>query len=102
MSPTALTAQLKASTQEDRAVAQRISDAAKAKAAEESRALKVGNQVLVVAPHTTAREVHKNRIGMVMSTPVAGNTFYSVKFADRSLFPFYASELEICPSPTAL
>ena len=101
MSPTALTAQLKASTQEDRAVAQRISDASKAKAAEESRALKVGNQVLVVAPQK-GREVHKNRIGMVMSTPVAKNNLCSVKFSDGSLVSFNAKEIEICPSPTAL
>ena len=67
MSPTALAAQLKASTQEDRAVAQRISDAAKAKAAEESRALKVGNKGRAVAPQRW-REMHKNRIGMVIST----------------------------------
>ena len=86
-----------ASTLADR----QISDAAKAKAAEELRALKMGNQVLVVAPRT-GREMHKDRIGMVMSTPVARNNFYSVKFADESLVSFYAKELEICPSPTAL
>ena len=106
MSPTALTAQLKASTQEDRAAARRISDVAKAKAAEESRAPKAGNQVRVVAaPQTTGREVHKDRIGMVMSTPSQNiNSYYaySVKFADESLVSFYAKELEICPSPTAL
>ena len=101
MSPTTLTAQLKASTQGDRAPAQRISDAAKAKAAEESRAIKMGNQVLVVAPQKW-REVHKNRIGMVMSTPVAGNKYCSVKFSDGSLVSFFAKEIELCPSPPAL
>ena len=92
MSPTTLTAQLKASTQGDRAPAQRISDAAEAKAAEESRALKVGNQVLVVAPQQ-GRKMHKYRIGMVMSTPVAGKNLCSVKFADESLVSFYAKEI---------
>jgi len=62
----------------------------------------VGNQVLVVAPKTTAREVHKNRIGMVMSTPEAGKNLYSVKFADKSLVSFFAKEIELAPTPSAL
>ena len=61
----------------------------------------MGNQVLVVAPQK-GREMHKNRIGMVMSTPVAGKNFYSVKFADKSLVSFWAKELELAPTPSAL
>ena len=55
----------------------------------------------MVAPQK-GREVHNNRIGLVMSTPVAGKNLYLVKFAEESLVKFYAKEIELCPSPSAL
>ena len=95
MPPTTLPAQLKSSTLAEKGV----SDAAKARAAEEARAPAVGNQVVVVAPFTAPREVHKDRIGRVVSTK---RNFYSVKFSDNSLVSFRASEFELAPTPTAL
>ena len=96
MPPTALHAKLKSSTLADKGV----SDAAEAKADEDSRAPAVGKQILVVHP-AVRREVHKDRIGMVVSI-IGNNNYFSVKFADGSLVSFFASEVDICPSPTAL
>ena len=74
----------------------RISDAAKA--AEELRALKAGKQVRVVSPFSS-REIHRNRIGKLVSII---SSYYSIKFGDGDEIKFYANELEIVTTPTAL
>ena len=58
----------------------------------------VGELVIVCKPWSTTREIHRNRIGMVVSL---NNRYYSVKFADESLVSFYAKEIEIVTTPTA-
>ena len=94
-----------ASALADKQVSDAANGKAKAKAAKESRALKVGNQVLIVSPWIV-REMHMHRIGKIVSFTILGTTssssWYSIEFADGTQISFRAKELELCPSPTAL
>ena len=63
--------------------------------------MQVGDQYLVRFPATTARDIHKGRIGRLVSLANGGG-FCPIEFSDGSQISFYAKEIELVTTPTAL
>ena len=59
--------------------------------------MNVGELVIVIKPRS-GREIHRNRIGKLVSIVSNWN---SVKFGDGNEIKFFANELEIVTTPTA-
>ena len=58
----------------------------------------VGELVIVCKPRSTTREIHRNRIGKLVSS---SSNYKSIKFGDGNEIKFYGNELEIVTTPTA-